>query len=178
MVLLKKNLNNYCGVLQIEPTDKCNLKCKMCSPQVSGSNKVHGNLKTGFMKLEVFKKIIDSINNDNLYFDHLILQWLGEPTLNPLWLDMFEYAVLNATHNFEYFRIDTNGILLNEKSSDRIIKLVEKTGKMIIIVFSLDASNEQTYKQIKGVDSFEKVYNNISYLLNIYQYVLFYSFLK
>ena len=88
-------------ILQLEPTTECNLRCKIC-PVGIGMDR-----STGHMDWELFRKIIDEMENYLL----LILFWdWGEPFLNiALYLSVHVYlcylllpsvkAMLNLTSN-------------------------------------------------------------------------------
>ena len=82
-----------CGVLQIEPTDFCNLTCPMCHPQQGFRPNLHGDLLKGYMDTDLFRNIIDGIEASDVCFDHLIFQWLGDPSLHPELFDMLGYAL-------------------------------------------------------------------------------------
>ncbi|MCG3174630.1 MAG: hypothetical protein GMKNLPBB_02890 [Myxococcota bacterium] len=152
------------GVLQIEPTDLCNLKCSMCKPHAHGYNP-HGVAK-GYMDFDLFRSIIDGIARDGLYFDHLIFQWLGDPSLHPRLLDMLEYVLDHARGNFGYFRIDSNAIRLTPRHADRLLDIMERhPGCVVLIVFSIDAITPETYKRVKGVAAFDVVLKHVHYLI-------------
>jgi len=154
-------------ILQIEPTDRCNLKCAMCSPQVSGGLP-HGSIPRGDLDFALYRKILAGIAADGPDFDHLILQWLGEPTLHAQWIDMLEQAVSTAGHRFGYFRIDTNALRLDEPAASRVCALAaEHPGRAILFVFSLDAASPETYHAVKGVRAFERVTTNIEHFLRL-----------
>ncbi|NOZ87614.1 MAG: radical SAM protein [Deltaproteobacteria bacterium] len=159
-------MNPIKPVLQIEPTDFCNLACAMCSPQKSG--KPHGNVKPGFMAFDLYKKIIHGIAKRGPDLDHMILQWLGEPTLHPQWLDMLETAIREAGHRFGYFRVDTNAVLLDHDASIRLCRIArDNPGRPIVLIFSLDAATRDTYIKLKGKDRFEQVVSNIEDFLRL-----------
>ena len=44
------------GVLQVEPTDHCNLRCRMCAPHREGWETVHGVPK-GMLSVELWEKL-------------------------------------------------------------------------------------------------------------------------
>ena len=66
--------------LQIEPTRRCNLNCKIC---------IRPNLNelTALLSLEDFGKVLDSSN-----LRHVALHGWGEPLLNPELFQMVKYA--------------------------------------------------------------------------------------
>ena len=52
---------SHLGVLQIEPTDHCNLACRMCAPHAERWDDVHGVPK-GFLDVELFRRVVDYEN--------------------------------------------------------------------------------------------------------------------
>jgi len=152
-------------VLQIEPTDRCNLRCAMCSPQ-QGDAPPHGAVPRGDLDLALYEKILAGIAEEGPDFDHLILQWMGEPTLHPGWLTMLETAVATAGHRFGYFRVDTNALRLDEAAARAVCALATAhPGRPILLVFSLDAATPETYRAVKGRDAFARATGNVERFL-------------
>ncbi len=155
-----------CGVLQIEPTDFCNLTCPMCHPQQGFRPNLHGDLLKGYMDGGLFRKILDGIERSNVCVDHLIFQWLGDPSLHPELFEMLRYARRKVSDRFEYFRIDTNAILLSPDRTEQLIDAyLEDPLVPVLMVFSLDAISRETYKKVKGRDYFDVVMANITHFL-------------
>ncbi len=155
-----------CGVLQIEPTDFCNLTCPMCHPQQGFRPNLHGDLAKGYMDTSVFRSIVDGIERSDVCFDHVIFQWLGDPSLHPELFEMLDYAIDRIHDRVGYFRIDTNAILL---TADRVDQLVEAYLKHpetpVLVVLSLDSITRETYRRVKGRDYFDVVMDNVHHLL-------------
>jgi molybdenum cofactor biosynthesis enzyme MoaA len=155
-----------CGVLQVEPTDFCNLTCPMCHPQQGFRPNLHGDLLKGYMDVELFSRIVDGIERSDVCFDHLIFQWLGDPSLHPELFEMLRYARRKVSDRFDYFRIDTNAILLTPDRTEQLIDAyLEDPRVPVLIVFSLDAITKETYKKAKGRDQFDVVMANIHHFL-------------
>ena len=152
-------------VLQIEPTDLCNLRCPMCSPQLR-DGEVHQRLRPGFMDLELYRRIIRDIADSDISLDHLILQWLGEPTLHPELEEMVAEALTRLTGRVGYVRFDTNAVALTPSRIDRILEARAATdGPPLLVVFSLDAVTAETYQRVKGRDRFGQAVANIEHFL-------------
>ena len=66
----------------MEPTDHCNLSCRMCAPHFEGWEQVHG-VDKGYLDPELWSKIVGDLAADSLSLDHIIFQWLGDPSLHP-----------------------------------------------------------------------------------------------
>ena len=84
------------STLQIEPTRRCNLNCKIC---------IRPNLNelTASLSLKDFRKVLDSSN-----FRHVALHGWGEPLLNPELFQMVKYAESQGVST----ELTTNGTLL------------------------------------------------------------------
>ncbi|MDL1957548.1 MAG: radical SAM protein [Candidatus Desulfofervidus auxilii] len=85
-------------ILQIEPTRKCNLNCKICMRQ-------NLNKKNVQLSFENFKKVLNFGN-----FRHVCLHGWGEPLLNSQIFQMIEYAESQGIST----ELTTNGTLLKE----------------------------------------------------------------
>jgi radical SAM protein with 4Fe4S-binding SPASM domain len=150
------------GVLQIEPTDYCNLTCKMCKPHHQQWNTIHGVPK-GFLSISVFDSLIDDFLQNHIEFDHIIFQWLGDPLVHPK-IDVLLKKAQKLKSNVNYLRIDTNGIALDEHRIANILKSAID-GAPLLIVFSVDAFSTSTYIDVKGRDYRDVVYKNIRHLI-------------
>jgi len=136
----------------VESTNYCNLKCTCCGHSVMKREK-------GFMKLNLYKKIIDEVAKENPNTD-LWMVFYGEPlTLRYKIVYLIDYAKKSGLTNVY---MNSNGILLDEELSEAIID-----AKLDKIVFSLDAYYEDTYKKIRNNDNFQKVKANILKLIKI-----------
>jgi len=89
--------------LQIEPTRRCNLNCKICMRKVL-------NETTASLSLKDFRKVLDSSN-----LSHVALHGWGEPLLNPQLFDMINYAESKGIST----ELTTNATLI-EKNIDKI----------------------------------------------------------
>ncbi len=87
--------------LQIEVTTLCNLFCQECSRTVG----VHaGTWEDKHLSLANFKTLIEN----SPPADILVLQGVGEPTLNPDLLEMTAHA--RASGRFQYITLNTNAV--------------------------------------------------------------------
>jgi radical SAM protein with 4Fe4S-binding SPASM domain len=87
--------------LGLEPTNACNYRCPVCE---TGAG-ILGR-RTGHMKLESFKQLIDQTHH---HVRSMIFYFMGEPFLNPAAYDMIRYA---KDHNIEISTC-TNGELVD-----------------------------------------------------------------
>ena len=151
------------GVLQIEPTDHCNLACAMCAPHAEHWPTVHG-IPKGAMPLALYEHILDGLVAGNCTFDHLILQWLGDPSLHPDLERMVGLAGSRLAGRLGHVRVDTNGLVLTEPRLDALI--AHKSPAMpLLVVFTLDAATPATYRRVKGKDGLERARKHARHLL-------------
>lgn len=153
------------GVLQIEPTDRCNLRCTMCAPHHEAWPQIHGVPK-GLMDLGVYSGLLDGLVADNCHFDHIIFQWLGDPSLHPQLEDMIGLAQQRLLGRVGYLRVDTNAIVLTPERMDRLVALYQQQPQLpLLLVFTLDAFSPATYFHVKGQDALDRVRRNVRHLL-------------
>lgn len=132
--------------LQIEPSNICNLKCKMCALNFM-------KRKRGIMKFSLFKKIMDEVKPT-----YLCLTGYTEAFMNKEIFKMINYA-----KKFSTVKIDTNATLLTEENIKKIIK-----SKLDILSISIDSLNKKTFEKIRKKANFEKVIKGIE-LLKFYR---------
>ena len=132
--------------LFFEITYNCNLKCSHCYTS-SYSNKSEDEMTTK----EIFSLIDDSAE-EGIF---VISLGGGEPFLRK---DIYDILKYGRDKGIEMIPV-TNGLFINEES----IKKLKSTGIRQIVV-SLDGTNPQTYKEIRGVDLFDKLVSSIKSL--------------
>ncbi|MCP4809353.1 MAG: radical SAM protein [Proteobacteria bacterium] len=156
---------DHFGVLQIEPTDVCNLSCSMCAPHHDGWEQIHGVPK-GRMDLDVYRGIVQGLADEDCRFDHVIFQWLGDPSLHPQLEDMVGLAAEHLGARVGYLRVDTNAIVLTPARMDRLLDLAERWPQVpLLLVFTIDAVTPETYLRVKGQDALLRVRRNVRHLL-------------
>jgi len=125
---------------EIDPSNLCNAKCSWCM------FKDYRAASDTMLSWDNYLKLIYELQH--LGTKSITFTGGGEPTLNPKFNAMVEIAI---NLGFEVGLI-TNGILLNK---------VQNLHNFKFIRVSLDASNRDMYKKIKGVDAFDVVIQNI-----------------
>ncbi len=105
----KDELVSFPNMIHIEPTNHCNLGCIMC-PQPREMQRVKG-----MMNFDLYKSIIDELKDTPAEF--VYLHQFGESLLHKKITDMVDYASENGLQ----VGMSTNGTLLNEKISERIL---------------------------------------------------------
>ncbi len=139
--------------VEIEITNDCNSSCDIC-PRTNIMDRPIRN-----MTLDEYKQIVNGLKDmcDELT---IALTLMGEPTLHPNIVDIIDFSL--SIKGITLI-LETNGLLLDNVMVDNIMKL--KTDNLIIIV-ALDSPNAELYKEIRGIDGFKTVEDNISYILN------------
>ena len=149
-----KILGHYPPNIQIEPTSFCNLRCIMCyQSDRTFSGKSNGFM--GYMKFELFKKIIDEIEGK---IEGVTFASRGEPTLHP-GLDKF----LNYCEGkFLGLKLNTNATLLDEKKIHMLL-----SSDLQQLVLSIDEQDKENYEKIRVNSKFEVIMKNLKMLKNI-----------
>ena len=132
----KKILDKFPPLVQIEPSSICNFRCVFCFE----TDKNFTNKKNGFMgtmKVDLFKNIIDQIENN---VEFVTLASRGEPLVSKEFDEMIKYT----SGKFLNVKINTNASLLNEKKCHSILESKIKT-----LVFSADAADEKLYSELR-----------------------------
>jgi MoaA/NifB/PqqE/SkfB family radical SAM enzyme len=147
----RKILKNYDLIpiaVEIETTTICGMNCKMCE------QKFFKPEYKQLMPLDKFKHLIDAFPR----LSHAGLTGIGEIQTHPNCLDMFRYVkqkhdpFIEIFDNFNFMTKERVNTILTEKLTDHIF-------------VSLDAATEGTYKIIRPNGNFNKVVENITYLL-------------
>ncbi|MCS6805920.1 MAG: radical SAM protein [Acidobacteriota bacterium] len=133
----------------IELTSRCNLKCIMC-PRDDNAERGLGN-----MKMETFQRIIDQASQ---YLEFTYLHLAGEPLMHPQFGEFIEYAASKGIQT----GISTNGTILDRRRAEILIN-----SKLADLIISIDGEDRETYRRIRGADSFRKVVENAETFLQM-----------
>jgi radical SAM protein with 4Fe4S-binding SPASM domain len=95
----------------LEPTNHCNLHCKMCP---------RGLRQAGFMDWNLFCKVIDEITDVGNVA--LVMHMGGESLTHPRFLEMLEYVMARRSM-LRRVGFVTNGTLLSEKVQQKVVDL-------------------------------------------------------
>ncbi|MBL7196736.1 MAG: radical SAM protein [Candidatus Omnitrophica bacterium] len=139
----KYSLVGFPLLVDVEPTNHCNLRCTFCATQIMKRQK-------GFMDFNLYKQIVDEIakNNAALKFS----RW-GEPFLHPKIYEMFAYAKEKDL----MLHITTNGILFDPYK----LKNVDS------INFSFHGTKKEEHELITGSDFYDLIVDKIETLLRL-----------
>lgn len=135
-------------LVEIEPTNRCNLKCSLCLTGAEMLKRTKGDMPLGG-----FKRIINQLKGSIVY---LVLYFLGEPLLNLQIFQMIEYA---KKHKI-FIRLSSNFNFDNKQNITNIINC-----RVDELVISLDCATPQTYFAYKKNRDFERVIKNIKLLI-------------
>ena len=147
----RKLLTKFPLHLDIELTNACNLRCKMC-----WQNSFLTYPK-GVMDFELFKKVIDEGVPKGLRA--IKLQSRGESMMYPNIVEAIEYA---KTMGVLDIQLTTNSTYLTEQMCGRMIK-----SGLDMLIFSLDVGHKESFEQIYPLKSYETIIENIMNFLNI-----------
>jgi len=147
-------------VLMVDPSSRCNFQCRFCP---TGDRKLIESTGRyqGPMSLDLFKKIIDDVNEFKSPIKVLRLYKEGEPLMNKQFPEMIEYARKSE----KVLRIDTttNGALLNPRISERVI-----AAGIDQINISVNGVEDQHFTQlVRSRVDFTKYVENVRYLYQI-----------
>lgn len=140
----RRNLNKT-NSIEIELTNRCNLKCIFCPHPEHKRDK-------GVMDFPTFKKIFDDLNNS---VDMIILGGFGEAILDKNIIEKLRYLRSNVKH--KNIELVTNAIALN----DDFIHTVISESLLDKLNISVDSSTKDGYERVHRANSFNKVYSNI-----------------
>jgi radical SAM protein with 4Fe4S-binding SPASM domain len=128
-------------IIQVEPTNVCNLKCPLCP---TGSNTL--KRPSGLMSLEIFEKILDDLG------DVLIALYLfcfGEPFMHRELPKMIEMCTARNILTLT----STNGHFL--QTIEEALEVVDAGLKTLII--AIDGSTQEIYQSYRKSGDVEKV---------------------
>lgn len=139
--------------LFIDPSSACNFKCKFCMN--------HKIKSPGIMDFELYKSIIDSLQQFKKPIKVIRLYGFGEPLVNDDFCRMVEYA--KASDRVLSVDTTTNGSLIDRDYADRLIN-----SGIDRINISIEGVNAGQYKEFTGrTIDFEKFVENLAYLYSI-----------
>ena len=119
----------------------------------------------GTLDLGRWERIAAGLEAEDCHFDHVIFQWLGDPSLHPELHRILGVAARHLGGRVGYLRVDTNGITLTPPRLEAILDAVEGCAAPLLIVFTLDAARPETYQRVKGQDALERVRRHIRHLV-------------
>jgi len=144
-------------IIFVDPASSCNFKCTFCPTGHRDMIAETGRFQ-GVMKLDVFQKIIDDLQEFEKPIKVLRMYKDGEPFLNKRIADMVAYA--KKSGRVDYIDTTTNGTFL---SPDRVGPVLEAGIDKINI--SCEGMTEETYLRFTGFKfDFKKFVDNIKWI--------------
>ena len=155
--------------LNLELTDHCNIKCRMCSQSLR--DEAHG-VPMRFMPWDTWRAALRGmadLDDDVALCPH----WLGEPTIHPEFDRFVEYAFAINPGNrlFREFKLHTNGVVFGEERARLLVRLANRpdlaANTFNFIHFSIDAFSAPSYRFVKGADRRDQVFRNVERFLRV-----------
>ncbi len=138
-------------VMQIEPTNMCNLQCPLCPVAQKMLQR-----ESRHMRFEEFKKIVDDVQDHVLL---LVLWHWGEPLMNPEFPRMIRYAADRDIRTVT----STNAHFLN---NDRHVEEILSSGLSTLIV-AIDSIHADIYQKYRKKGSLEKALSGLHKVIKI-----------
>ena len=135
--------------VDIESTNRCNLRCSMC--QIDFRNMVSGD-----MEMSLFERIIEECGKNRL--PSVKLNYRGEPTINKNLPEMVRIA---KDAGIVEVQINSNGVALDGQMAEQLID-----AGLDRIKFSIDGASPDVYEQIRKVP-YDKVVKNVKNFVRI-----------
>ena len=142
---LKREIMPLPVFIQLEPTTRCNLNCVMCTRSEMNPSRLNQDLS-----LEKFKYILKEIPT----VKKIKLQGMGEPLLTKDLWKITQYGISQR----KKFTTTINGTFINKENVDLILK------NFVEVVVSLDTANPENYLQIRRMNFFDRVVENLKLL--------------
>lgn len=145
----KKNVVwGYPPIVNIEPTNICNLRCPLC---ITGSMSMERPY--GRMSFDHFKTFLDQVADKIIY---ITLYHQGEPYLNKSFNDMVAYAKSKGV----YVTTSTNAHFFTPELADKVVE-----SKLDSMIISLDGVTQETYAKYRVLGQLDKVLDGIRNLV-------------
>jgi MoaA/NifB/PqqE/SkfB family radical SAM enzyme len=144
--------------VEIQPSSFCNLDCKHCFGKVLTNKKLKD--KIGEKEMRIIAERINEFQEEGFKVEVVkFCGTTGEPLINPAII----YGIKLFKDAGKKVIVFTNGLWLDKKYDNReyLYPILEAD----TLRLSLDAGSEKTFKQLKGVDGFARIINNLRKLI-------------
>ena len=139
----------------IEPTNACNLRCRMCSVWGEG---VQRDREVGFIAKEVWGRAIDELGSWPRSID-LQVYGAGEPLLHPQFFDIVAYAKRKPNISVGFL---CNATLFDRDRAKATVELGVDS-----LAFSVDGAQQDVFEYYRKGAVLDQVEENIRFLLAI-----------
>jgi sulfatase maturation enzyme AslB (radical SAM superfamily) len=137
----------------LEPTNACNLRCRMCSVWGEGVKK---SREVGFIKRELWTKALDEMGSWPVQVN-LDIHGAGEPLLHPDFLDILAYAKAKGNITVGFL---CNATLLDQKKAETVVRLGTDW-----VGFSVDGAQKEVFEHYRKGAVLAEVEENIERLI-------------
>lgn len=137
---------SYPLILNIEPTNRCNLSCGFCPRKISRRPETD-------LDWSLFLSLVAELNREGPIL-RIFLQKDGEPLLYPRISEMVE--ILYKAKAAKSIGIITNGTLL---TGEKFLELA--AAGLDDLIVSIDAVDAEEYRRIKGANLYNSVVKNV-----------------
>ncbi len=144
-------------LLYIDPSSLCNLKCEFC-PMGHSALVKKLNYKRQIMSFDLFRKVIDDLQEFRAPLKVLRMNKVGEPLMNKKIDKMISYA--KKSNRVNYIDFATNACLLTKDLSSRLVE--SGLDRLNISIEGVKSEDYLSYCHAK-VD-FESIIKNIKFL--------------
>ncbi|UQZ89068.1 hypothetical protein C4J81_07595 [Deltaproteobacteria bacterium Smac51] len=155
----RKEAGDFPLHLDIDPTNRCNLKCSMCPRTYyiqEGMSGWNPEGRFGEMDFSFYEKLIEEGRANGL--KSVKLNFLGEPLVYPRLVDMVKVAAGAGL----WVMINTNATLLSPDYSEQLLK-----AGLTDIFFSFDSPYKDEYEKVRVGAVYEKTLANIRDFMRI-----------
>jgi radical SAM protein with 4Fe4S-binding SPASM domain len=151
----RDELESFPIMIQLPTGTRCNIRCRFCTDRSgikanSGYNDLSFNECSSIIENGAWGNALVRVESIDLY------GW-GEPLVNPDYEKIFDYLV--GKFPGLGINISTNGILFNEKWSEKIVAVDHS-----IVNFSVNAATKGTFRNLQNSNQFDQVVTNIGRL--------------
>lgn len=139
----------------LEPTNSCNLRCRMCSIWGEG---VKRHREVGFIKRELWEKFFDEVGSWPVTVS-VDIHGAGEPLLHPDFLEIVRYAKSKKNIVAGFL---CNATLFDPARAEEVVKL-----GIDWVAFSVDGAQKGIFEHYRRGAVLEVVERNIEHLITL-----------
>ena len=147
---LVRKLDPPMSVVYVEPTNRCNLRCRTCVRNVWDE-------PLGDMEMETYRRLVEGLRSVRS-LRKMSFWGYGEPLLHPGIVEMVRMAKGLKIQT----QVITNGLLLTEEVSEGLVD-----AGLDSIVISMDGTSPESYADIRRGSDFRLVLDNVRTLREI-----------
>jgi MoaA/NifB/PqqE/SkfB family radical SAM enzyme len=133
--------------IRIEPTNFCNIRCRICPTHDVPIE------KKGFMSMSLFERIMDDLERIKSRAPFYVTLYIGgEPLMHKQICDMISCASSRG----HYTHLNTNCMLLTEDMSEKLIR-----SGLDLIMFSFDDEKPRVVEEMRKGADYDRMFGNI-----------------